>query len=101
MIQSPVGLQQSIDSLGMMYRALAGLHARVAPLNQTNYRLLAEGPIDEICRLQRDIHEYLQLESAFASNEAAAAAPATASIATDVLRPAEWAAHRGEAGRSP
>jgi hypothetical protein len=43
----------------MMYRSLADLHKRVAPVNFKNYLLLAEGPLEEIRRARRDIEEYL------------------------------------------
>ena len=72
MIETPVGLKQSIDSLGMMYRALAELHARYAAVNLANYRVFAEGPVEEICRLQRDIHNYLQISSPLLPDEPAA-----------------------------
>jgi hypothetical protein len=42
-----------------MYKSLAALHARVAPLNFQNYLILAEGPVDHIRRLQKEIDDYL------------------------------------------
>jgi hypothetical protein len=61
MIQSDDGLEQSIEQLERMYRVLLEFRRRLAPLNQSNYQVFAEGPIEEIRRLQRDIDEYLTL----------------------------------------
>jgi len=59
MIETQEGLLLSIEQMARMYRALADLHSRVAPLNFRNYQVFAEGPIDEIRKLQREIDEYL------------------------------------------
>jgi hypothetical protein len=59
MIHSDEGLELMIEQLARMYRALGDLHAHVAPLNFANYQILAEGPIDEIAKLRREIDEYL------------------------------------------
>lgn len=59
MIHSQEGLLLTIEQLERMYRALADLHSRVAPLNYRNYQVFAEGPIDEILKLRREIDEYL------------------------------------------
>lgn len=67
MIQSEVGLRQSIEILADMYQALAELHRRVAPQNFANYQLLSEGPVEEIRRVQHDIDEYLGVEIAESS----------------------------------
>jgi len=45
-----------------MYEILAGLHAKFAPLNHKNYLVFAEGPMDEIVKLRREIDEYLGLD---------------------------------------
>jgi len=60
MIQSDDGLEQSIEQLERMYRVLLEFRRRFAPLNYANYQVLAEGPIEEIRRLQSDIDEYLK-----------------------------------------
>ena len=59
MIQTDEGLQQSIEQLERMYRVLLDYRRRIAPLNYKNYQVFAEGPLEEIRRLQRDIDEYL------------------------------------------
>jgi hypothetical protein len=72
MIQSDEGLQQSIEQLERMYRMLLEFRRRIAPLNYANYKVFAEGPLEEIRRLQRDIDEYL------AGTESMEAAPGRA-----------------------
>jgi len=59
MIETQKGLLLSIEQMARMYCALADLHSRVAPLNSRNYQVFAEGPVDEIRKLQREIDEYL------------------------------------------
>ena len=62
MIEDERQLQQSIEQLDRMYRALAEIHSRVRPGDPTRYSLMAEGPLDEIHRLQADIETYLGVE---------------------------------------
>lgn len=59
MITSDAELMQSVDCMVLMYRVLVEQHRRIAPQNFRNYLVLAEGPVDEINRLRRDIHAYL------------------------------------------
>jgi hypothetical protein len=59
MIHSEVGLKQTIDLLAGQYHALASLHRDIAPQNHANFLVLAEGPIEQIQRLQQEINEYL------------------------------------------
>ena len=61
MIRTEAGLLQSIELLENMYHVLAEFHRDIAPRNFRNYQIFAEGPIEEIRRLQHDIHEYLQV----------------------------------------
>lgn len=63
MIECDEQLDQSIQQLERMYRALAELRSRVLPQSQEWFRLMAEGPVDEIRRLQSDIELYLDMES--------------------------------------
>jgi hypothetical protein len=58
-IASSIELVQSIQQLKRMYRALAELRARVLPHSAANFQVVAEGPIEEIRRLQNEIGEYL------------------------------------------
>ena len=72
MIQNAAELKQSIEQLGRMYRALAALHAEIAPLNYANYQVFAEGPLDEIRKLRDEIDAYLGIcESAAATRQSA------------------------------
>jgi hypothetical protein len=66
MIQNAAELMQSIEQLGRMYRALASLHADIAPQNFANYQVFAEGPIDEIRKLRDEIDAYLGIREAVA-----------------------------------
>ena len=72
MIQTDAGLQQGIEQLQRMYRILADLRARMGTKNPTQFKLFAEGPIEEIRRLTHDIDEYLGInEPVGAGNERA------------------------------
>jgi hypothetical protein len=62
MIESDLELKQSIEQLERMYRVLLEFRRRILPLNHKNYQIFAEGPLDEIRRLQHDIDEYLAKE---------------------------------------
>ena len=59
MIKSDAEVLQNIELMAGMYRALVSLHRDIAPQNIRNYQVFAEGPIEEISRLQRDIDAYL------------------------------------------
>jgi hypothetical protein len=58
MITNEEQLRQSVDQLGRMYRALTALRTEVLPLNTRQYAVMAEGPLDEIQRLQAEIDAY-------------------------------------------
>lgn len=58
MITNDEQLNQAVARLGSMYRALAALHAEVLPVNARQFALMAEGPVDEIRRLQVQIDAY-------------------------------------------
>lgn len=61
-IHSDAELEVNLELIQGMYRAIAELHRRVAPLNYTNYLILAEGPIEQIRRLRNEIDEYLGIQ---------------------------------------
>ena len=61
MIENDHQLHQCIEQLERMYRVLAELRARVQPKDPSGYQLMAEGPVDEIRRLQSDIDSYLDV----------------------------------------
>ena len=64
MITSDAGLQQSIEQLERMYRVIRDLRSRMGQTNPAQFQLFAEGPIEEIRRLRRDIDEYLGIQEA-------------------------------------
>lgn len=64
MITNDEQLEQAIEQLARMYRAMAALRARVLPVHARNFALLAEGPLDEIRRLQVQIDAYAGVEAA-------------------------------------
>jgi hypothetical protein len=64
MITNDEQLNQAVERLGSMYRALAALRAEVLPVNASQFALMAEGPIDEIRRLQVQIDAYTGREAA-------------------------------------
>ena len=60
MIQNDKQLHHALDQLERMYRALATLRAEVLPLNTQQFALMAEGPLDEMRRLEEQIDSYLE-----------------------------------------
>jgi hypothetical protein len=59
MIQSDSQLQQALDQMANLCRAVESLRAEVFPKNPRNFAILAEGPVDEIRKLQVDVDDYL------------------------------------------
>jgi hypothetical protein len=55
MIADERQLNHAIEQLARMYRALAALREQVLPHSQAQFALMAEGPLDEIRRLECDI----------------------------------------------
>jgi len=64
MITNDEQLDQAVERLGCMYRAMAALRAEVLPVNARQFALMAEGPVDEIQRLQAQIDAYTGREAA-------------------------------------
>ena len=58
MITNDAELSQSMEQLERMYRALAALLRDVYPVSPQQFALLAEGPEEEIRRLQEAIDIY-------------------------------------------
>ena len=58
MITNDAELSQAMEQLERMYRALAALRRDVFPVNPRQFALLAEGPEEEILRLQQAIDQY-------------------------------------------
>jgi len=64
MITNDEQLDRAVERLGCMCRAMAALRAEVLPVNVRQFALMAEGPVDEIQRLQAQIDAYTGREAA-------------------------------------
>jgi hypothetical protein len=58
MITNDDQLWQAVTQLRRMYRALAALRDEVLSVNARQFALMAEGPVEEIQRLQAQIDAY-------------------------------------------
>lgn len=64
MISNEAQLQQAIEQIQALCRAIDSLRADIFPKNPKNFAVMAEGPVDEIRKLQADIDAYInRLES--------------------------------------
>ena len=61
MITNDEQLGQAYEALGDLYRALASYRAKILRVNPTNYAVIAQGPLEEIRKIQLDINAYLGL----------------------------------------
>ena len=59
MIQNDAQLQQAIEQIEGLYQGLDSLRADILPKNPRNFALFAEGPLDEIRKLQKEIDQYI------------------------------------------
>ena len=59
MIENTEQLEQAIEQMGRMQRILESYRTRILPKNPRNFAVFAEGPLDEIRKLQVEIDEYL------------------------------------------
>jgi hypothetical protein len=59
MIQTDAQLQQAIEQIENLYQGLNALRADILPKNPRNFAVLAEGPLDEIRKLQDAISDYV------------------------------------------
>ena len=65
MIQTEAHLGQALEQIENLCRAVQSLRAEVFPKNPRNFAILAEGPVDEIRKLQAAVDDYLtRLEAA-------------------------------------
>lgn len=65
MITNEAQLQQAIEQIQSLCRAIDNLRADIFPKNPKNFAVMAEGPVDEIRKLQADIDAYInRLEAA-------------------------------------
>lgn len=58
MITNDEQLDQAMEQLGRMHRALAGLRKEILPVNARNFAPMAEGPVEELRRLEELIGDY-------------------------------------------
>ncbi len=63
-IANDVDLRQALDAISNLRLALASLRRNVGSVNTTNFCVLAEGPIDELTRIEADVDAYLGLDEA-------------------------------------
>ena len=59
MINNEAQLQQAIEQIQGLCRAIDSLRADIFPKNPKNFAIMAEGPVDEIRKLQADIDAYI------------------------------------------
>ena len=59
MIENIDQLQQAIEQMGRMQRILESYRADILPQNPRNFAVFAEGPLDEIGKLQAEIAAYV------------------------------------------
>jgi hypothetical protein len=59
-ISNEAQLRQAIEQIQVLCRAIDSLRADVFPQNPKNFAIMAEGPVDEIRKLQVDIDAYIQ-----------------------------------------
>ena len=59
MIENEAQLRQAIEQIQGLCSAIDAIRAEVFPKNPRNFAILAEGPVDEIRKLQMDIDDYV------------------------------------------
>jgi hypothetical protein len=59
MIENTDQLIQAIEQMGRMQRVLESFRKDILPENPKNFAIFAEGPLDEIGRLQGEIDAYV------------------------------------------
>lgn len=68
MIETEAQFQQAIGQIERLYQGLDALRSDILHKNPRNFAVLAEGPLDEIHKLQAEIDRYVsQLEPAGAA----------------------------------
>ena len=60
MIETSEQLYQAIEQMGRMQRILESYRNEMLTKNPRNFALLAEGPLEQLRQLQKQIDEYLQ-----------------------------------------
>ena len=59
MINSEAALEQAIEQIQGLCRAIDALRRDIFPKNPRNFAIMAVGPVDEIRNLQSDIGAYI------------------------------------------
>ena len=59
MIENNEQLEQAIEQMGRMQRILESYRVDILPKNPRNFALFAEGPLDEIRKLQAELDQYI------------------------------------------
>jgi hypothetical protein len=59
MITTAAQLEQALEQIQRLCRALESLRVDILPKNPKNFAIMAEGPVDEIRKLQADIDAYI------------------------------------------
>lgn len=59
MITNEAQLQQAIEQIESLYRAIDDLRRDVFPKNPRNFAILAEGPVQQIRQLQSEVDSYI------------------------------------------
>jgi hypothetical protein len=59
MIQDESQLKQAVEQIQNLCAAIESLRTDAFPKNPRNFAILAEGPVDEIRKLQADIDDYV------------------------------------------
>jgi len=60
MIQTEAQLRQAIEQMENLCQAINSLRAEVFPQNPRNFAVLAEGPLEQIRQLEKQIDAYLR-----------------------------------------
>ena len=66
-IENTAQLDQALEQMGRMQRILDSYRVEILPKNPRNFAVFAEGPLDEIRKLQSEIDEYLSKLGPFAA----------------------------------
>ena len=70
MIENTDQLIQAIEQMGRMQRVLESFRRDILPKNPRNFAVFAEGPLDELRRLQTEVDDYItRLEGVEAANQ--------------------------------
>ena len=60
MIETAEQLYQAIEQMGRMQRILESYRNEILTKNPRNFALLAEGPLEQLRQLQKQVDEYIQ-----------------------------------------